>query len=475
MRPRILGVLLLTAMSSGLVCSSCSRSARPSGERPREQLFTVSRGQVRLGLRTTGSLRPHESVPVPSQIRGKIEWLIDEGTRVNPGDVIARVEDVEYRDELEDARSNLSIVQAGLALEELKRDYTGRDRQRGIRRAELELELAEIELAQLGAPAVSDVQASELDLELKRLLLESARSALQRLEGLAAKGIVDQHQISVAKIKLEGARVAHAKAVLEHDHLLAVTPEADLAVPRQNVQRARTALDLARKKMERDVNLCKTAVAVAQASVDRYKQTIDTQQRRVNDAAITAPIAGTVLYPRPWGSPPRLGDQIWSGNRILDIADLDTMAVEALVNQVDWPQIKTGQPVEIVLTAAPHTTFSGAVLNVGGLASDRYLTLGGDVTGVMTFPVVVLINDKSPLLRPTYSAHLNIITEVHDDVCWVPRTAIDRDDAGRDIVWLRRSGRTVAVPVTLGSRDALRVIVTDGLKAGDVVVVPTRK
>ena len=133
----LLGGTLIVLVSS--VCRS--QSTGHTGTRPQGRLFTVSRGDVRLGVRTTGSLRPRDSIPVPSQITGKIEWLIDEGTRVKPGDVVARVDDVEYRDELEDAMSNLSIVGADLALEQLKRDYTERERQRDIRRAEINLQL----------------------------------------------------------------------------------------------------------------------------------------------------------------------------------------------------------------------------------------------------------------------------------------------------------------------------------------------
>ena len=478
MTRRAIAILIAVLLGAGLLGLLCtvgrSQSTGPSAKRPEGRLFTVSKGEVRLGIRTTGSLCPKDSIPVPSQINGKIEWLVDEGTRVKTGDVVARVEDVDYREELENAVSNLSIAEADLTLEELTRDFTQRERQRDIRRADLNLQLAELTLAQLGRPTETTIRLSQLDLESKRLVLEAAGHEQQRLEGLAAKGIVDQRQISIARLTIEGARVAHAKAVLDHNRLLAPTPDEDLAVARQEVDRSRTALDLARKKEQRDLNLCNTSVAVAQASVDRYRQIIDVQQRRVNDAAVPAPVAGTVIYPRPWGSPPLIGDQMWRGNQIVDIADLDVMTVEALVNQVDWPHVKLGQTVEIVLVAAPQVAFTGTVINVGGLAADRYLTLGGDVTGVMTFPVTVLINDKSPLLRPTYSAQLNIITEEYKNVCWVPRTAVDHDDQGNPIVWVGEGQAAVPRPVKLGSSDAVRVIISEGLGPGDVVIVPAR-
>ena len=318
------------------------------------------------------------------------------------------------------------------------------------------------------------IRLRELDLELKSLRLEAARRDSERLQGLARKGIVDQRQLSVARLKVEGARVAHEKALLEHRLLLAPTPEVDLVVARQRLKRASTALELAQKKEERDLNLCNTAIRVAQASVDRYNQIIDVQRRRVMDAEVKATRAGTIIYPRPWGTPKKIGDAIWRGNRILDIADLDTMVVEGLVNQVDWPKVRVGQDVEIVLIAAPNRTFTGVVTEVGGLANDRYLTLGGDVTGVMTFRISVLINEKSPLLRPTYSAHLNIITAEYKDVCYVRRTALGTDEEGNPFVRVRSSRKSVKRRVKLGARDAVNVVIEEGLEPGDIIEVPDR-
>ncbi len=446
-----------------------------AGARSGGRLFEVPRGALQLGIRTTGSLRQKNFMPVTSRVSGKIEWLIDEGTSVKAGDVIARVEDVEYREQLEDAQLNLAIVNADLTIQELKRDHTRRERERDIEIARVNVETAEIHLALLGKPTESTVRLSELNLELKRLVLEAAKRENSRLAGLAEKGIVDQRQISVAKLKLEGIRVAHAKVTLEHRLLLAETPEEDLAVARQHIKRARTALSLAGKKRLRDLNLCKTAISVAQASVNRYQQIIDVQQQRVRATEVTAPIAGTVVYPRPWGTPRRVGDALWRSNSILEIADMDTMVVEALVNQVDWPHVKLGQDVEVVLTAAPEKTFTGKVISVGGLASDRYLTLGGDVTGVMTFQMTVLIEENSPLLRPTYTARLNIRTHEYADVCYVPRTAVGSDSEGNPVVGVRESDRTVPRRVKTGASDAVHVVITEGLKPGETVVVPVRK
>ena len=153
---------------------------------------------------------------------------------------------------------------------------------------------------------------------------------------------------------------------------------------------------------------------------------------------------------------------------------MDSMVVDSLVNQVDWPHVKVGQNVEVTLAAAPNRTFTGEVIYVGGLANDRYLALGGDVTGVMTFRVTVLIREASPLLRPTYTAHLNIITGRHQDVCYVPWTAVSMDDEGAAHVRVVDSHGQHVRSVELGAGDAVHVIVTKGLEAGEFVLCPTR-
>ena len=469
------GVGSVVALAWLLTSLGHSQPTGTLGVRPEGRLTKVVRGDLRLGVRTTGTLQPKNYVPVPSNVSAKIEWMIDEGTRVKKGDAVARCEDVEYRDALENAELNLSIQNADLARSKLTQDNAERSGKRDIEIARINLDLAQIELAELGEPEETTVKLSQLTLERARLELTASERDAERLSGLAAKGIVDQRQIALAELKREGARVAHAKAEMDHKQLLAGTPAEDIAVATQKVKRAETAMELVLKKYQRDVNLAQTATAVVAGDVDRYQNIIDTQRRQLESVKVIAPRDGTVIYPRPHGSPPLVGDQVWHGTRLIDIADPDAMVVEALVNQADWPMVQVGQDVEVTLVAAPDKRFTGKVVELGGLASDRYLTVGGDVTGVMTFRVVVQVNESDPLLRPTYGAYLNIITEEHKNVLYVSKTAVDSDNEGNPIVWVNQGGRTLSRRVKPGAQDAVNAIITEGLKEGEVVVVPRRK
>ena len=209
----------------------------------------------------------------------------------------------------------------------------------------------------------------------------------------------------------------------------------------------------------------------SRATRRKVQSIIDLQQERIDRSRVTAPADGVVLHPRYWGVPLRVGDQVWRSNRFLDISDMSVMTIEAIVNQVDWHRVKTGQPVEIRLVAFPGKLFHGVVRKVGRLARDRSLILGEDITGVMSFHVGIDVTERAPELRASYTARLAIITDRIDDCIAVPRPAVTRRDDGV-CVMVRTDDGFAWRPVKTGPADARHIVIEGGLEVGDRVVVP---
>jgi HlyD family secretion protein len=66
-------------------------------------------------LNATGYIIAHHQIQVASKVSGKVAWIgVDEGREVKKGEVLVRLEDTEYRAQVEQAKGNLANLQAKL-------------------------------------------------------------------------------------------------------------------------------------------------------------------------------------------------------------------------------------------------------------------------------------------------------------------------------------------------------------------------
>src|SRR5688572_18074356 len=103
--------------------------------------------------------------------------------------------------------------------------------------------------------------------------------------------------------------------------------------------------------------------ANAQAQVVRARTNLDLGKQRLEDATVTAPVAGTVIEKTV-----SLGQVITSatgafggGTTLLKMADLDRVRVRALFNETDIGQVGPGQMVTVTVDAYPDRRFQGVV------------------------------------------------------------------------------------------------------------------
>ena len=66
-------------------------------------------------LNATGYIVAHHEIQVASKVSGKVAWIgVDEGSAVKRGEVLVRLEDTEYRAQVEQAKGNLANLEAKL-------------------------------------------------------------------------------------------------------------------------------------------------------------------------------------------------------------------------------------------------------------------------------------------------------------------------------------------------------------------------
>lgn len=250
-------------------------------------------------------------------------------------------------------------------------------------------------------------------------------------------------------------------AQVDNDAQTAIVKQADAAMGSARVaqQEAAEAYDRAvflgddiartvREASAHDVQTAGKEVARQIAALDQAKAVLETY-------TIRAPIAGKVVTLEVED-----GQIVGPSVPLLTLADLGDLVVEADVDEVYAAQIVEGQ---------------SAVLQMAGETGTRqgHLSFVSTRVDVATGGLAIKISYDSPVKAPIgMTVTTNIIVEQRDAALTVPRTAMYTGDKGTG-VFLVENGAVRFQSVSPVDWPADRLIVTEGLTAGDVYVTDT--
>ncbi|NLM37891.1 MAG: efflux RND transporter periplasmic adaptor subunit [Firmicutes bacterium] len=138
--------------------------------------------------------------------------------------------------------------------------------------------------------------------------------------------------------------------------------------------------------------------------------------------------------------------------------------IEVKISENESTQVAVGQKTIIKVEAIPDRRFEGRVKEVALQAVNE--------SGVVSLPVKIVLTEESPLLKPEYSAEVEIIVEEIKDQIMVPITAIF-NSRGQEQVMKIVDGRPVPTPVVTGPSNGFSVVIKEGLAPGDEIMINT--
>lgn len=162
--------------------------------------------------------------------------------------------------------------------------------------------------------------------------------------------------------------------------------------------------------------------------------------------------------------------------------DLQKMQIDSSFAEADVGNVKEGQTVRFTVDAFPNRSFKGTVRQVRLNPTTQQ--------NVVTYDVVVGVDNPEQILMPGMTAYVNIIVASRNNVLVVPNAALrfkpqdaaargekrkgrdDRREAAVGTVYVPENNQLKPVSVAIGITDNRSTEVLSGaLKAGDQVVV----
>lgn len=147
------------------------------------------------------------------------------------------------------------------------------------------------------------------------------------------------------------------------------------------------------------------------------------------------------------------------GTPVVNIEKIDKLKVDFKVPELYLTSIAVGQVIDVTVDAIPGQTFKGMIYAINPLL---------DVNG-RAVQVRASLDNKDLVLRPGLFARILIKGAVERNVVLVPESAII-PRSGDNFVFRVEATKAEETRVKLGERSNGTVAITDGVKAGEIVV-----
>lgn len=201
------------------------------------------------------------------------------------------------------------------------------------------------------------------------------------------------------------------------------------------------------------------SVTTAQYNLDAAAANVDLLETRIKKMVVKAPAAG-IIEDRLVD----IGEMVAPGSPIARLIQVGTVKVSAGVPERYVDGLRVGLPVTLTFDALDKRQVQGKITYVGAVVnqSDRTVTVEIELR-------------NSGEYKPEMVANLSIVKDELRNVIVVPRTALVRVEDGYQVYLVVPNPNgdgyiAEARQVRLGSSDQGKIVITEGLSAGDRII-----
>jgi membrane fusion protein (multidrug efflux system) len=341
-------------------------------------------------------------VPISTRVTGVILKMgVQDNQRVEAGQVIAQIDDADYKAKVAAAQADLDAATAqaqsadaqvditkstsGGALSSAKAMLAGQGA--SVRSAAAQVDAAQAQVAR----AKAELTKAQADLDRAKKLHDAGAVSGQSLESAQATRDSSQAALDAANANLAGARDAQAQAV---SRVTEAQGRVEQSTPVDRLIASATA-----------------AAALAHAHVDSAKAALDIAKLQLGYTKIVAPVAGTVS---------RLGahegQMVQTGSTLIMIVPATTYVV-ANFKETQLERIRPGDPVDVEVDAFGGGKLHGKVTSVSAGTGARFSMMppdnatGNFVKVVQRVPVKIAWDADQDLSQ--LHAGLSVEVKVH--------------------------------------------------------------
>ena len=234
------------------------------------------------------------------------------------------------------------------------------------------------------------------------------------------------------------------------------TAEADLELAKANLERER---DLAARKV-----VSKQELDTAQSTFGQKQGAVDNMRSFITKKQVRAPFDGMLGIRQV-----NVGQMINSGQQVVQLTALDRVYVDFALPQQNLPQLAAGYEARVHADSLPGREFKGKVTAINSMVDNVTRNISLQAT----------LDNSAHELRPGMFVKVDVILPEKSKTLVIPGSAVSYAPYGNSVFVIdkkkdpktgKESQSLRQAFVRIGEARGDFVAVTEGLKAGDVVV-----
>jgi len=353
--------------------------AQDEGGAPKYRTERAERGPIVAAVSATGNLNAVTTVQVGTQVSGQIKELhADFNSVVRKGQVIARIDPATFEAKVKQARADVDSAKANVLNQEAQ-----------VERARVEVGNARSARAE-GKAQTARAQVALVD----------TKRDLGRKRELLQRRLIPKSDFDTADAAYDAASTLVDAAQAKEDSLAGAiaSAQAQLRVTEAMLQATRAQVE-------------QKAAALHQTLLD------------LDYTTIRAPVDGVVVS-RAVDVGQTVAASLSAPTLFTIAKDLTKMQVEANVDEADIGRIAVDAPSKFTVDAFAGETFKGRIVQIRKAAQI--------VQSVVTYVVVVSVDNPDGILLPGMTANLKLIVAEKPSVLKIPNVALRFRPPGAD-------------------------------------------
>jgi HlyD family secretion protein len=383
-------------------------------------IVEVTSKDIAVQIKANGVIQAVQNINLSPKEAGRIAKLyVDEGDRVEQGQLVAHMEDEQFKAQVNQYKAAVAKAQADLAL-----------KRAGTRPEEISEAKARVATAEAN---VAEIQAK----------LDRAAEELKRNQFLAQEGAISQNALGEFLSQERSARANLEAAV------------ARLKEQKESLEKLRNGTR-------------KEEIAQAEANVAQATAQLQYYETQLKNTSIRAPFAGTIT--RRFAQEgdfvtPTTSASSSDGATSASIVELSKgLEVEAKVPEASIAQIKPGQNVEIRADAYTDDIFKGRVRLIAPRAVQE--------NNVTSFRVKVALQTGQDKLKSAMNVKLAFLGDPISNALVVPQAAIvTKKDGQKGVLVPDKKNQAQFRPVTVGSTSGDQIQILQGVSKGERILL----
>ena len=461
-------------------------ASRPGSHRkPDLATEIVRRGPLEIKLTERGNVDSANNLTLRSLVEGGTGYailkIVDEGTRVEPGQVLVELDSARLRDEalaqqirLDAAQAAFKIADADVAIQKMQNDSD-------VAAAQLKLELARLDLEKYKyGDSVQEMQIVLDEIEIAGEYLARATERWTFTERLVRKGftstkVLDADRVGVARARIDLDTACEKRRVIDrfsHRREMA-QKESDAVFCEHELERVKLRGQAALTQRDRILLARKRSYFIEN---ERHKKMLS----QIAACTIRSPRAGMVVHANTLengrsSSTPLIyeGATVRERQPLIHLPDLTSMQISARIHETKVTLLSEGLDVAVRVDACGGETFHGVVDQVAQVANSG----SWPNVNVKEYATTIRLTDqveKLALLKPGMTAEVEIMVDRLEAVLQAPlQSCVER--GGRYFAWVQEDDSDLERhEIQLGKMNDMVAEIVAGLVEGEQVVLNPR-